>query len=186
MSRLEFSATPLRGLLVARRARMSDARGFLSRLYSASEFSAVGISKPIADINQTLTRRRGVVRGMHFQRPPHAETKVVTCIRGAVFDVAVDVRSGSPTFLRWHAEVLSEENQRSMVIPEGFAHGLQALADDCELVYLHTAAYNAAAEGGIGPTDPRLQIAWPLEITEMSDRDRGHAPIDDDFRGIAE
>ena len=106
-------------------------------------------------INHTLTGRRGTVRGMHYQRPPHAETKFISCLRGEVFDVAVDLRHDSPTFLRWHAEVLSAENHRTLVVPEGFAHGFQTLAEDCELLYLHTAAFAADSEGALNANDPR-------------------------------
>jgi dTDP-4-dehydrorhamnose 3,5-epimerase len=182
--RLDFQPTPIAGLVVVQRSRIEDARGFLSRMYSAAAFAAAGVVKPIAQINQTLTRRPGAVRGMHFQWPPHAETKLVTCVHGEIFDVAVDLRRSSPTFLTWHGEVLSGENQRSLLIPEGFAHGFQALTRDCELLYLHTAAYQQAAEGGVNPIDPRLSIAWPLEITEMSDRDRRHPALTAAFDGI--
>ena len=121
---------------------------------------------------------------MHFQLPPHAETKLVSCLRGEIFDVAVDLRKNSPTFLQCHGEVLSESNHRSLLIPEGFAHGFQALSDDCELIYLHTAAYEASAEGALNAIDQRLAIAWPMVITEISDRDRRHPMLAADFEGI--
>ena len=141
-----------------------------------------GWRKPIAQINHTFTQRQGTVRGMHFQRAPHAEMKLVNCIRGTVFDVAVDLRASSETFLRWHAEELTPDNGRSLLIPEGFAHGFQALSDDCELVYLHSAAYAPGAEAGVNPLDPRLGVCWPLPITEMSTRDAGH-PMLNHYRG---
>jgi dTDP-4-dehydrorhamnose 3,5-epimerase len=184
VAQFELLATPLAGLTVVQRQRAGDARGFLSRLYCAEEFAAAGVRAPIAQINQTLTRRRGTVRGLHYQRPPHAETKVVTCLHGEIFDVAVDVRRTSPTFLRWHAEILSPDNQRSLLIPEGFAHGFQALSDDCELLYLHTAAYAPGAEAALHVSDPRLGIRWPLPIAELSDRDRLHPLLDASFEGI--
>lgn len=184
VDRLDFLPTPIAGLVMVERSRIEDHRGFLSRMYSAEAFAAVGVHKPIAQINQTLTRRQGAVRGMHFQWPPHAETKLVTCLHGKIFDVAVDLRRNSPTFLRWHGVVLTEENQRSLLIPEGFAHGFQTLTEGCELLYLHTAAYRQAAEGGVSAIDPRLSIAWPLEITEMSDRDRRHPVLTAAFDGI--
>ena len=135
-------------------------------------------------INHTLTGRRGTVRGMHYQRPPHAETKFISCLRGEVFDVAVDLRHDSPTFLRWHAEVLSAENHRTLVVPEGFAHGFQTLADDCELLYLHTAAFAADSEGALNANDPRLAIVWPQPISDWSARDAGHPILGDYFSGI--
>jgi dTDP-4-dehydrorhamnose 3,5-epimerase len=181
---ITFLHTPLAGLMVVARTRVEDSRGFLARLYSAEDFATTGVITSVAQINHTLTRRTGAVRGMHFQRPPYAETKLVSCIRGEIFDVAVDLRRHSRTFLQWHAEVLSAANQRSLLIPEGFAHGFQALTADCELVYVHTAPYAPQAEGAVSAADPRLGIAWPLEITEMSDRDRGHALLTETFEGI--
>jgi dTDP-4-dehydrorhamnose 3,5-epimerase len=145
---------------------------------------SAGWIKPIAQINQTYTARQGTVRGMHFQHPPRTEMKLVSCTRGEVWDVAVDLRLGSPTFLCWHAEQLSAENGCALLIPEGFAHGFQALTDDVELLYCHSEAYAAYAEGGLNPTDPRLGITWPLAIAELSVRDAGHALIGDDFEGV--
>jgi len=122
---------------------------------------------------------------MHFQRPPHAEIKLVNCLRGEVWDVAVDLRAGSPTFLRWHAERLSADNGCALLIPRGFAHGFQTLSDDVELLYCHSAAYAAQSEGGMHPQDERLGIAWPMPLTELSARDAGHARITETFTGIA-
>jgi len=184
MSRFTITDTPLSGLKVIKRQSMGDTRGFLSRLFCADELAAAGWKKPIAQINHSYTARRGTVRGMHFQRPPHAEMKLVTCIRGEVWDVAVDLRRGSPTFLHWHAEQLSAENGCALLIPEGFAHGFQTLTDDVELLYCHSEAYAAQAEGGLNPNDPRLGIAWPLAIAELSARDAGHALITSDFEGV--
>ena len=184
MARFDFVPTPIAGLMLVQRQRLEDSRGFLSRFYCAEEFEALGVHQSIAQINHTLTRCKGAVRGMHFQLPPYAETKVVSCLHGEIFDVAVDLRKNSPTFLQWHGTVLSAENQRSLLIPDGFAHGFQALADDCELIYLHTAAYHPAAEGAVNANDPRLAIAWPLDITEMSDRDRAHPLLAAEFEGI--
>lgn len=184
MARFDFVPTPLVGLMLVQRQRLEDSRGFLSRFYCAEEFKTAGVLQPIAQINHTLTRSKGAVRGMHFQRPPHAETKLVSCLHGEIFDVAVDLRKNSPTFLRWHGVVLSAANQRSLLIPAGFAHGFQALTDDCELIYLHTAAYQPTAEGAVHANDPCLAIAWPLDITEMSDRDRTHPPLTAEFTGI--
>lgn len=144
----------------------------------------MGVEHPIAQINHTLTSRAGTVRGMHFQYPPSAETKLVSCLRGEIFDVALDLRRGSATFLRWHGAVLSAGNRRSLLIREGFAHGFQALTDDCELIYLHTAAYRQEAEGAVNALDPHLAIAWPLPVTDLSDRDRNHPFIDSRFTGV--
>lgn len=176
--------TPLRGLRVVERTVRGDERGSLSRLFCASELANAGWRAPIAQVNQTITRTRGTVRGLHFQRPPHAEMKLVSCLRGAVWDVAVDLRAGSPTFLKWHAEELSAENRRAMLIPEGFAHGLQTLSDDVELLYCHSAVHAPEAEAGLDVRDVRLAITWPLPITVLSLRDASHPAIGSDFTGL--
>jgi len=184
MARFDCIDTPLAGLKVIQRKPIADVRGFLSRFYCAEEFKGYGLNKPINQINHTHTKQKGAVRGLHYQQAPYAEIKLVNCIKGEIFDIAVDLRKNSPTFLHWHGEVLSENNQRSLLIPEGFAHGFQALTDDCELIYLHTAPYVKEAEAALNVNDPRLNIAWPLGIAELSDRDRSHPMIKDDFEGI--
>jgi dTDP-4-dehydrorhamnose 3,5-epimerase len=184
MSRLILQNLPLSGLIRVERHSIGDSRGCFSRLFCAEELSAAGWNKPIAQINHSYSAKKGTVRGMHFQRPPHAEMKLVSCIRGEVWDVAVDLRVGSSTFLHWHAERLSAENRCALLIPEGFAHGFQTLSDDVELLYCHSQSYQPVAEGGINPTDPHLGIAWPLPISDLSARDAGHALIASDFEGV--
>jgi len=184
MNRLTLHETPLTGLREVTRQLLGDERGFFTRLFCAEELAEHGFRAPIAQINQSHTQCRGTIRGMHFQHPPHAETKLVSCLRGRVFDVAVDLRHGSPTFLRWHAVELSADKHNSLLIPPGFAHGFQTLEDDCEMLYLHSAPYVAAAEGGICPTDDRLAIAWPLAMTACSERDRNHPALTSVFTGL--
>lgn len=184
MRRLNFTDLPLSGLKLVTRDRIGDHRGFLTRLFCAEELALAEWAVPVAQINHTYTARKGTVRGMHFQRPPHAELKLVSCIRGEVWDVAVDMRIGSPTFLQWHAEHLSAENGCAMLIPEGFAHGFQSLTDDAELLYCHSRAYVSDAEGGLNPTDRCLEITWPLSIAELSARDAGHPLITSEFKGV--
>jgi dTDP-4-dehydrorhamnose 3,5-epimerase len=184
-SRFDINTTPLEGLVVLTRKPLADARGSFERMFCAVELQAVLRQRTIAQINRSTTSRRGAVRGMHFQRPPFAETKLVTCLRGRIFDVAVDVRQNSGTMLRWRAEVLSEDNHRTLVIPEGFAHGFQTLTDHCELLYLHTAPYSPQHEGALNAQDPALAIDWPEPISEMSPKDMAHAFVGDDFRGVA-
>lgn len=185
LSRFAVTGLPLTGLRLVERSGLGDERGFLSRLFCAEELRDAGWNKPIAQINHTYTAQRGTVRGMHFQEPPHAEMKLVSCLRGEVWDVAVDVRAGSETFLQWHAEPLSADNRRAMLIPEGFAHGFQALSDDVELVYCHSAAYAVSAEAALNAADPRLAIAWPLPIIERSERDALHPMLTDAFAGVS-
>ncbi|MDI3382349.1 dTDP-4-dehydrorhamnose 3,5-epimerase [Xenophilus aerolatus] len=179
-----MSGTLLQGLAAVRRTRIEDERGFFSRFFCAAELSEVGFDEPIAQINHTLTRRTGSVRGLHFQYPPYAEVKLVSCVRGKVWDVAVDIRRGSPTFMSWHAELLTAENACSLLIPKGFAHGFQALTPDAELIYLHSAPYAAGAEGALNPRDPRLAIDWPLPFADLSERDARHPMVDEGFLGI--
>ncbi len=183
-SRFDISPTSLEGVLTIERKPIGDERGFLARIYAEGELAKLGFSSGICEINHTLTAKRGTVRGMHFQHPPHAETKLVTCIRGSVFDVAVDLRSGSPTLLKWHGAELSADNNRALLIPQGYAHGFQALEDGCELLYLHSTAYEASTEGGLNHADPRLGIDWPLAVAELSARDRAHPMLGDDFEGL--
>ena len=179
MSRFTITETPLAGLKLVRRQLLGDSRGFLSRLFCAEELAAAGWAGPVAQVNHTHTARRGTVRGMHFQRAPHAEAKLVSCLRGVVFDVAVDLRPESPTFGRWHALRLSADNGCALLIPPGFAHGFQAQCDDVELLYCHSAAHAPQAEGGLHPQDAALAIAWPLPISELSARDAEHPGLRD-------
>ena len=185
MSRFTVKDLPLAGLKRIERKCLGDSRGFLARLFCAQELAAAGWQKPIAQINHTHTAQRGIVRGMHYQQPPHAEMKLVTCINGEVWDVSVDLRAESPTFLHWHAELLSADNHRAMLIPEGFAHGFQTLSENVSLLYCHTAPHNSAAEAALNAQDPRLAIEWPIAITELSARDTNHPLIDPKFNGVS-
>ena len=184
-NRFDFHPTPLEGLWVVQRKPVEDQRGFFCRFFCAEEFQAVGLKKPIAQINHTRTVKKGAIRGMHFQCPPYAEGKIVSCLRGEVYDVAVDIRKGSPTFLRWHGEILSATNQRSLLIPEGFAHGFQTLTDNCELLYLHSEAFHHQAEKALHVEDPGIGIVWPITMTELSERDRNHPFIYLYFKGLS-
>lgn len=183
-SRFDIQATRISGLQVIGRKTLSDGRGYFERMFCVDELRGVFGGRQIVQINHTFTLKKGTVRGMHFQNAPNAEMKFVSCLRGSVFDVAVDLRKGSPTFLQWQAELLSADNYKTFAIPEGFAHGFQTLTDDCEMLYLHTAAYAPDAEAGLNPQDAKLAIVWPLPIVEISPRDAGHGPIVDTFEGV--
>ena len=183
--RFEILDTPIDRLKLIQRKPIGDQRGYLERMFCAEELQSLIGGRSIAQINHTLTARRGTVRGLHFQYPPHAEIKVVNCLRGEVFDVAVDLRQGSATFLRWHAEILSAENHKTLLIPEGFAHGFQTLTEDCELLYFHTAAWQPGAEGGLNAQDPTLDIRWPVPVTELSPRDAAHPRVTKELIGMA-
>lgn len=182
--RFNFQQTPIAGLYLIEPRPLQDARGYFERLFCQQAFQAIGLTKPIVQINHSLTKSKGAIRGLHFQYSPHAETKIVRCLRGAIFDVAVDLRAGSPTFLRWHGEILSSENGNMLLIPEGCAHGFQTIKHDVELLYFHTAMYVAEHEGGLYFDDSKLAIHWPLAPTELSERDRQHPRLDDHFQGI--
>ena len=182
---LKISLVPLEGVAVVETKASRDHRGAFARLYCDQELGAViGKDHRIVQINHTLTRNVGAVRGMHYQRSPHGEMKLIRCLKGRVWDVAVDLRASSPTFLHWHAEELSPENRRMLVIPEGVAHGFQVLEADSELLYLHSAYYTPDAEEGLHPNDPRLSISWPLPVSDLSERDRAHLFLTSDFSGI--
>lgn len=183
MNRFDAQASGLEGALLIDRRPIADHRGFLERLFDDELDQLLG-GRPIRQVNRTVTKARGAIRGMHFQRPPHAEIKVVHCLKGAVFDVAVDLRAGSPTFGKWHGVELSEDTHRSFLIPEGFAHGFQALIENCEMLYFHTATYAKDFEGGVSPFDPLLAIDWPLDVTDISERDRNHPVIDAGFEAL--
>lgn len=185
MNRFTVTNTPIPDLKILERRRIGDDRGYLERLFSAGELESAGWPGPVAQINLSYTKKKGTVRGMHYQSQPEVEAKLVSCIRGEIWDVAVDLREGSATFLQWRATHLTPENHCAYLIPEGFAHGFQALSDDCELIYAHSAVYAPQAEAGLNPHDPQLAIDWPISITELSDRDASHPLLSEQFLGIS-
>ena len=177
--------TALPGVVVAEAVSFTDHRGAISRYFCQRELASVIGNRHIVQINHSRTATAGAVRGLHFQHPPHAEMKMVRCVAGRVLDVAVDLRAGSPTFLQWHAEELTPGNAHMLVIPEGCAHGFQALDAQCELLYLHTDYYSPEDEGGVRFDDSRLRIAWPLPVADLSERDQHFPALRLDFSGIA-
>ncbi len=181
---MKTRATAIAGVVAVETERLEDSRGAFARLFCEKALAEVMGGRRIVQINQSRTALRGAVRGMHFQFPPHAEMKLVRCLKGRVWDVAVDLREGSPTFLKWHAEELTPDNACMLVIPEGCAHGFQAMAANSALLYLHTAAYCAAAEGGLDCRDPALKITWPLPVTGLSTRDERHPGVATGFKGL--
>ncbi len=181
---MKLIPTSIAGVYVVEILAFSDKRGAFSRLFCKSQLAnSLGI-RHIQQINHSLTTAVGAIRGLHFQNPPHSEMKMVRCLRGRIWDVAVDLREGSETFLQWHAQELSEKNALMMVIPEGCAHGFQVLEQDSELLYFHTASYTPSVEGGLRFDDPALDIHWPLPITDVSERDKHHPLIGKNFLGI--
>jgi len=181
---LKILATAIEGVLLVETVKHVDHRGEFFRAYCGNDLNSVISNRHIVQINVSKTHAVGAVRGLHFQRPPKSEMKLIRCLKGKVWDVAVDLRACSSTFLQWHAEELSAATAKMFVIPEGCAHGFQVLDEGSELLYLHTAFYSPEAEGGVPYNDPRINIKWPLDITEISERDRLHPSIGPDFKGI--
>jgi len=181
---LKFINTTIPDLTVIESEPIQDGRGFFERILCMEEVRSIGHVKNIAQVNQSLTKTRGSIRGMHYQKPPFAEIKFVRCLSGSVFDVAVDLRMGSPTFLHWYGEVLSSENFRTMYIPEGFAHGFQTLEENCTMLYIHTIAYSANHSSIVRFDDPRVGISWPLPIETISERDLSAPYLDAHYEGL--
>jgi dTDP-4-dehydrorhamnose 3,5-epimerase len=181
---MKIHPTPIPDLVIAESIAFKDERGAFARLFCDQELSSVIGQRKIVQINHSCTEAVGAVRGLHFQQAPYAEMKLVRCLKGKVWDVAVDLRPHSPSYKHWHAQELSPHHVNMIVIPEGFAHGFQVLEAGSELLYLHTAIYKPETEGGVRYDDPELAIAWPLTVTDISVRDSSHAYIDKSFRGI--
>lgn len=179
-----FQPIKLDGAYLVELTPFGDSRGWFARTFCKHEFEKIGHTKEWLQLNQSFTNQQGAIRGMHYQLPPFSEIKLVRCIAGAVFDVLIDLRKDSATFLQWFGTELSAENKKMMYIPEGFAHGFQTLSDNCGLIYHHTAFYTPGAEGGIRYNDPAVNIQWPLEVIEISERDQQHPLIDSTFKAI--
>jgi dTDP-4-dehydrorhamnose 3,5-epimerase len=179
-----FSETPLQGSFTVELKPFIDDRGWFARYYSKEEFQEIGHTKEWIQMNHSVSYKKGTIRGMHFQIAPYKEIKMVRCIRGAVFDIIVDIRNDSKTFLKWVGVELSAVNKRMLYIPEGFAHGFQCLTDDCELLYHHSEIYQPQAEAGIRFNDPMINIQWPLPVSVISERDATHPLLNENFKGV--
>ncbi len=181
---MKFTDTILKGVFVVEMEPMMDSRGWFARTFSKDEFDKLGHSGEWVQINHSFTLHKGTIRGMHFQLPPYGEIKLVRCIAGAVYDVVVDLRKDSATFLKWISIELSPANRNMIYIPEGVAHGFQTLKDNTELIYHHSSYYKQDAEKGIRFDDRMVDIKWPLPVTDMSDRDRLHELLNENFKGL--
>lgn len=169
---MEFVETPLAGCFVVRQKKIADARGFFARAWCVDEFAQHGLNATMVQLNTGFSDRAGTVRGLHFQAAPHAEAKFARCTRGAIYDVAVDLRPDSPTRGRWFGIELSADEGTMLYVPEGFAHGYQALADGTEMYYLTSARYAPSSASGLRYDDPALGIRWPELVTVVSEQDR--------------
>ena len=170
---MKFTPTSLAGVWLVELELREDERGFLARTYCDHEFVAQGLNASWPQCNLTLTRKRGTIRGMHFQRDPKPEIKLIRCAAGAIFDVLVDVRRDSPTFGRWEGFELTGANRRQLYVPGGIAHGFQCLTDDCEVFYMMSEFYAPDLAAGLRWNDPHVGIRWPIENPTLSERDRG-------------
>jgi dTDP-4-dehydrorhamnose 3,5-epimerase len=173
-----FTQSPLPGAYVIDLEKRGDERGFFARMYCANEFAAHGLVTQFVQVNNSLTAQRGTLRGMHYQLAPKAETKVVRCVRGALWDAILDLRPDSPTFGKSFGAELTAENRRMMYVPKGFAHGFLTLADDSEAIYLVDEVYGPEQERGVRFDDPRFKIEWPIKPVVLSDKDRAHRDFD--------
>jgi dTDP-4-dehydrorhamnose 3,5-epimerase len=171
---VRFMETPLPGAFLIDPEPRGDDRGFFARVFCAEEFAAAGLETRFVQINNSWSRHRGTLRGLHYQVEPHAEVKVVRAVSGALWDVMLDVREGSRTFGRWFGAELTAANRRMMYVPRGFAHGFVTLTDETEALYLVSTPYEAASERGVRWDDPAFGISWPVQPAVLSDKDRGH------------
>lgn len=169
---MKFKEAKLKGLYVIEPEIHLDERGYFARVFCKQELSKIGINFNIAQINRSLNKKQGTIRGMHFQKSPKAEDKIIQCIKGKIYDVAIDLRQDSPTYGEWFVEELSEENKKMFLIPKGFAHGFQTLTDSCEILYFMSEFYSPQYESGVRWNDPFFNIKWPIKNPILSEKDK--------------
>jgi dTDP-4-dehydrorhamnose 3,5-epimerase len=179
-----FNASKLKGAYIIDIQPFEDGRGFFTRTFCEKEFAVHNLVQHFVQANHSGTKGKGVIRGMHFQHSPHSEVKLVKCTQGSIFDVIIDVRKGSPTFLQWFGAELSAENKSMMYVPAGFAHGFQTLTDYSEATYMVSAFYNKESESGIRYNDEKVNIEWPLPVTLVSDKDLTTPLINENFEAV--
>ncbi len=169
-----FNETPLKGAYTIELEKRGDERGFFARFFCIKEFEALNLDSKIVQINNSLSKDKGTLRGIHYQLKPKAETKIVRCIRGSLWDVIVDLRVDSPTFLKWYGAELNEENRKMMLVPKGFGHGFITLSENTEALYLVTEFYSPENERGIRWNDTKIGIQWPINPEIISEKDKNH------------
>ncbi|MDX8482944.1 dTDP-4-dehydrorhamnose 3,5-epimerase [Mesorhizobium sp. VK24D] len=179
-----FQATPLGGAFTVGLEKRGDDRGFFARAFCRNEFAQQDLISSFVQVNNSFSAKKGTLRGLHYQLPPHAEVKVVRCVRGALWDVILDLRPGSQSFGQWFGAELSEDNRLSMYVPKGFAHAFLTLADDTEALYMVSEFYAPESERGIRWNDPRFAIEWPIEPTVISPKDAAWPEFDHAFHGV--
>lgn len=181
---MKFNELPLAGAYTIDLSTFEDERGWFARTFCEKTFAEEIELVKWVQLNHSVTKDKGSIRGMHFQKPPMAEKKLIRCIIGSVYDVIVDIRESSPTFLQWFGVELSAANRRMIYIPEGFAHGFQTLEDNAQLIYHHSQFYQPGYEDGLYYEDQALKIDWKLPVTIISERDRLHPHLTKDFKGL--
>jgi dTDP-4-dehydrorhamnose 3,5-epimerase len=182
---MTFVETAIKGAYIIELSPIRDDRGTFSRIICIDELKKIGHVKPIVQVNHSVNKQKGTVRGMHFQHAPYSEVKIIRCIKGAVYDVMIDLRRTSQTFLKWCSVELTPEAYNAIYIPEGCAHGFQTLKEDSELIYFHTAPYAPSSEGAIRYNDPLINIQWPLDVMNVSAKDQNYPLLDEHFERIA-
>lgn len=168
MDRFFVIPTPIDGVYVVEPKKIVDNRGYYERFFCSDEFKEIGFDTEVKQINHSLTKEKGVIRGFHYQNPPYCEMKLVRCIRGSIFDVALDVRKDSPTFLKHFSVELTENNSKYLLIPEGVAHAFQSLEDNSEILYIVNKKYAPSSDIAINPLDVSLNINWPCDVNKLS------------------
>jgi dTDP-4-dehydrorhamnose 3,5-epimerase len=181
---MKYTETPLKGAYIIELEPFRDNRGLFARTFCKRDFQKIGHKKEFVQFNHSVTFQKGTIRGMHYQVPPSSEIKLIRCIRGSVFDVIIDLRYKSSTFLKYFTAELSETNMKMIYVPEGFAHGFQTLEDNSQLIYHHTQFYNPSDERGIRYNDPAININWLLQPINITDKDKNYPLIDNNFKGI--
>lgn len=182
---MQFIETHLSGVFTIKLDFLTDDRGFFARTFCKKEFSNFGFNVEFVQFNHSFNLAKGTIRGMHYQKPPFAETKLIRCVQGSVYDVAIDLRKDSPTYLQYFGTELSSSNINSIIIPEGFAHGFQTLEDNTSLIYHHSNYYTPNTEEGIRYDDPKINIQWQLPPVNISQRDLTHPFISTNFQAIS-
>ena len=183
-SRFKSINTDIEGVVEIERKPIADHRGLFTRFFCTKEFKELSFIETIQQINQTITNKKGSIRGMHLQLSPNEDHKIVSCLKGRVFDVFVDIRKKSPTFLQWRSIILDSDKVNSVLIPPGVAHGFQTLEDNCEMLYMHSAFYNPQSELTVNAFDKKINISWPLDMTDISEKDKNSQIINNSFQGL--
>lgn len=181
---MNFIETTIPDLFLIQSDPIQDDRGVFARTFCKKEFAGINFEKEFVQFNHSLNFKKGTLRGMHFQYSPYSETKLIRCVQGKIYDVAVDIRKNSSTFLHYFAVELSAENMLSILIPDGFAHGFQTMEDNSALIYHHTQFYTPKADSGLRYDDPVLKINWPLTTANVSEKDKNYLLIDNKFKGL--